>query len=153
MKTSTTAERLAEYMRLYQMRQVDILEAVAPYADVVGVKIQKSEISQYLSGKFVPGQDKIYALSLALGVNPLWLMGYDEPMYNTIEQSEFKKGQEEKPADAIDERYEYAAELLMKLSPANQKIIMKLTPKNIDRLFGYAKRLLEEQSNDSVAQD
>ena len=51
----------------------------------------------------------------------------------------------EKPAEQLDELYDYAAELLMKLSPANQKIIMKLTPQNIDRLFGYAERLLEEQ--------
>ena len=147
MKTSTTAERLAEYMRIYQMRQVDILEAVAPYAKELGVKIQKSEISQYLNGKFEPGHDKVYALSVALGVNPLWLMGYDEPMYNTVEQASFKQEEEakEKPAEQLDELYDYAAELLMKLSPANQKIIMKLTPQNIDRLFGYAERLLEEQ--------
>lgn len=147
MKTSTTAARLAEYMRIYRMRQVDILEAVAPYSKELGVKIQKSEISQYLSGKFEPGHDKVYALSVALGVNPLWLMGYDEPMYNTVEQASFNPDKEanEKPAEQLDELYDYAAELLMKLSPANQKIIMKLTPQNIDRLFGYAERLLEEQ--------
>lgn len=55
---------------------------------------------------------------------------------------------EKTPTVATDERYEYAAGLLTKLSPANQKIITKLTPQNIDRLFGYAERLLEEQSND-----
>ena len=150
MKTSTTAKRLAEYMSLFNMRQVDVLEAVAPYAEELGVKIQKSEISQYLSGKFEPGHDKIYALSVALGVNPVWLMGYDAPMYNTTEQDRFKGAveEEEKPAEQTDELYEYAAELLMKLSPANQKTIMKLTPRNIDRLFGYAERLLEEQSGE-----
>jgi transcriptional regulator with XRE-family HTH domain len=149
MKTSTTAERLAEYMRIFNMRQVDILEAAAPYAEELGVKIQKSEISQYLSGKFEPGHDKIYALSVALGVNPVWLMGYDAPMYNTSELDRFNcpEQQKEKPTEQTGELYDYAAELLMKLSPANQKIIMKLTPQNIDRLFGYAERLLEEQSN------
>lgn len=55
---------------------------------------------------------------------------------------------EETPPEQIEERYEYAAELLTKLSPANQKIIMKLTPRNVDRLFGYAERLLEEQSSE-----
>lgn len=149
MKTSTTAERLAQYMKIYQMRQVDILEAVAPYSKDFGVKIQKSEISQYLSGKFEPGNDKIYVLSVALGLNPLWLMGYDEPMYKTSEQEKFKHAmKEETPTVATEERYEYAAELLTKLSPANQKIIMKLTPRNVDRLFGYAERLLEEQSSE-----
>lgn len=142
---STTAERLAEYMRIHQMRQVDILEAVAPYSKDLGIKIQKSEISQYLSGKFEPGNDKIYVLSVALGLNPLWLMGYDEPMYKTSEQDSFKS---QTPTETADERYEYAAELLTKLSTANQKIIMKLTPQNIDRLFGYAERLVEEQSSE-----
>ena len=81
MKTSTTAKRLAEYMEIHKKRQVDILEMLKPHCEELGVKIGKSEISQYLSGKFEPGSEKIYLLSVALGVNTLWLMGYDEPMH------------------------------------------------------------------------
>lgn len=39
--------------------------------------IPKSAISQYLSDKFKPRQERIYILSRALGVSPAWLSGYD----------------------------------------------------------------------------
>lgn len=117
MKTSTTAERLAQYMKIYQMRQVDILEAVAPYSKDFGVKIQKSEISQYLSGKFEPGNDKIYVLSVALGLNPLWLMGYDEPMYKTSEQEKFKHAMKEEKPIPENELNKELVSLLADLTP------------------------------------
>lgn len=40
----------------------------------------KSDISQYVSGKVEPGQDKLTILGLALNVSEAWLMGYDVPM-------------------------------------------------------------------------
>lgn len=40
--------------------------------------IRASSISDYLTGKYAPKQDKIYLLAKALGVTPGWLMGYDE---------------------------------------------------------------------------
>lgn len=79
MKRSTTAQRLKQLMTERGMRQIDILEATTPYAGAVGVKMNKSDISQYVSGKAEPGQDKLMVLSQALGVDPAWLMGYDAP--------------------------------------------------------------------------
>lgn len=39
--------------------------------------VGKSDISNYLKGKYVPKQDKCYMLANALGVDPGWLMtGY-----------------------------------------------------------------------------
>lgn len=38
--------------------------------------ISKSAMSQYLSGAFLPKQNRVYALSRALGVSEAWLMGY-----------------------------------------------------------------------------
>jgi hypothetical protein len=63
--------------------------------------IGKSAISQYLSGKVTPKQDKIYKLAQALKVNESWLMGYDEPM-------------EQSPAPALGD--------LPTVSPTGQKI-------------------------------
>jgi hypothetical protein len=37
-------------------------------------------LSQYVSGKAVPRQDKLTVLGLGLGVSEAWLMGYDVPM-------------------------------------------------------------------------
>lgn len=44
------------------------------------VKFNKSDISQYASGKTEPNQDKLFILSKALNVDVTWLMGYDVPM-------------------------------------------------------------------------
>lgn len=62
------------------LRQVDILEMVKPFCKEYDVKMNKSDISQYVSGKVEPGQDKLAVLGMALNVNETWLMGYDVPM-------------------------------------------------------------------------
>lgn len=62
------------------LRQVDILNLTAPYCIKYGVKMNKSDISQYCSGKTEPNQDKLFVLGSALNVNEAWLMGYDVPM-------------------------------------------------------------------------
>ena len=36
--------------------------------------VGKSDISNYLNGKYMPKQDKVFLLANALGVNPGWLM-------------------------------------------------------------------------------
>lgn len=68
---SNTAERLKKLMASRNIRQVDIVERTG---------IGKSAVSQYVSGKVVPKQDKLYLLAKALNVSPTWLMGYDVPM-------------------------------------------------------------------------
>lgn len=41
--------------------------------------ISKSALSQYMSGRFKPKQNRTLALAEALRVDPAWLMGYDVP--------------------------------------------------------------------------
>lgn len=79
MKKENTATRLKELMEERNLRQVDILKLVEPYCKQFGLKMNKSDISQYCSGKVEPHQDKLYALSLALNVSPAWLMGFAVP--------------------------------------------------------------------------
>lgn len=43
-------------------------------------EINKSTMSQYLSGQYEPSQIKLEILARALKVNEAWLMGYDVPM-------------------------------------------------------------------------
>ena len=43
-------------------------------------KISKSVLSEYISGVYEPKQDRVFILSEALNVNPVWLMGFDIPM-------------------------------------------------------------------------
>lgn len=79
MKDVSTADRLKQVMNERGLKQVDILEACKPYCEKYGVKLAKNDLSQYISGKVTPGQDKLTILGLALGVNEVWLMGYNVP--------------------------------------------------------------------------
>lgn len=80
MKKENTAIRLKKIMKERNLRQVDILNKTLPYCEKYGVKMNKSDISQYCSGKSEPNQDKLFVLGEALNVNEAWLMGYDVPM-------------------------------------------------------------------------
>ena len=82
MKTTTSA-RLKEVMRLYNLRQIDILKKAEPYCKELGIKMGRNDLSQYVSGKVLPGQEKLTALSQALNVSETWLMGFDVPMNAT----------------------------------------------------------------------
>lgn len=88
MKKSTTAERLKYLMTQRNLRQVDIQRAAEPYAAQYNVKMNRSDISQYVSGKVEPSQDKLTILGLALGVDPVWLMGVDVPMTSELPADE-----------------------------------------------------------------
>lgn len=41
-------------------------------------RIRPSSLSDYLTGKYLPKQDKIARIAAALEVSPSWLMGYEE---------------------------------------------------------------------------
>lgn len=76
----TTAERLQEIMNIRNLKQADVVRLCQPYADKLGIKFQKSALSQYISGRNEPNQYKLTVLALALNVNETWLMGFDVPM-------------------------------------------------------------------------
>ena len=84
-KKCTTGDRLKEIMDLKNLKQIDILNLSKPYCDLYNVKLQKSDLSQYISGRSEPRQDKLSVLGLALNVSEVWLMGYDVPMERSPE--------------------------------------------------------------------
>lgn len=55
-------------MTLRNYKQVDLVEKTG---------LDKSLISNYLSGKYKAKQDNIYILAKALNINEAWLMGFD----------------------------------------------------------------------------
>ena len=75
----TTAERLNQIMEETGLRQTDIVRRCQPFCAQHNVKMNKSDISQYVSGKNLPNQDKLFVLGKALNVTEAWLMGYDVP--------------------------------------------------------------------------
>lgn len=94
MKKENTAIRLKKIMKERNLRQVDILNKTLPYCEKYGVKMNKSDISQYCSGKSEPNQDKLFVLGEALNVNEAWLMGYDVPMERSTPEG-FKRWTEQ----------------------------------------------------------
>ena len=77
MKKEKTSDRLKKIMAQCNLKQVDILNLAKPYCEKYNVKLGKSDLSQYVSGKVEPSQNKLTVLSLALKVSETWLMGYD----------------------------------------------------------------------------
>ena len=76
----STATRLKRLLAERGLKQVDIIERAEPFCKKYGIKLTKSDLSQYVSGKVAPGQDKLSIIGMTLDVSEAWLMGYDVPM-------------------------------------------------------------------------
>ena len=70
-QTFNFADRLKSAMEQKHMKQVDLIHA----AETAGVKVGKSHISQYVSGKTVPRAEILHFLSETLDVDADWLSG------------------------------------------------------------------------------
>lgn len=114
MKKETTAQRLKAIMDLRNLRQVDILNAAKPFCENYGIKLERNDLSQYVSGKVVPGQDKLTILGLALNVSEAWLMGFDVPIERNITPI----------SQTGDERTSEFIELFNLLTPNEQDMII-----------------------------
>ena len=75
----TTSQRLKQILDERNIKQIDIINLAKPYCDLYKVKLGRNDLSQYVSGKIVPKQNKTYILAKALNVSEAWLMGYDVP--------------------------------------------------------------------------
>ena len=87
----STADRLRQLMEERNLRQVDILNLVLPICAKYDVKMNKSDISQYVSGKVEPSQEKLVVLGMALNVAESWLMGFDVPSERKSSQIQAEK--------------------------------------------------------------
>jgi len=87
MNKESTANRLRYLMEANNLRQIDILNKTMPYCRKYNVKMNKSDLSQYVSGKAEPNQEKLFVLSSALNVSEAWLMGFDVPMARISEKN------------------------------------------------------------------
>lgn len=83
MKKENTSSRLKYLMNARNLRQIDILNKCIPFCKKYNIKMNKSDISQYVSGKVEPNQNKLFILGQALDVAEAWLMGLDVPMERT----------------------------------------------------------------------
>ena len=86
----TTSVRLKKALDIRNMKQIDLS---------IKTGIGKSAISQYLSGKVIPKQDKLYLIAKALNVQESWLMGHNVPMELSNDSSDSNKN---KKAHALE---------------------------------------------------
>lgn len=128
----TTSLRLKQIMSERNLRQVDILNSSLPLQKELGIKMGKSALSQYVSGKSSPDQDKLVLLSKTLGVSEAWLMGYNVPMSDDTPVQELK----------------------IPTSPLVQKITekaLKLTAPRKQKVLDFTENQLREQSNKVIS--
>ena len=78
------AARLKAAMEKQQMKQIDLVRAAAGK----GIKLGKSHVSQYVSGKTLPRADILRFLADTLHTDPGWLPGKkDAALLASSEQS------------------------------------------------------------------
>lgn len=77
MNTETTSIRLKKIMEQKRLKQIDILNQSVKFQKQLNIKLTKSALSQYVTGKSQPAQKQLYLLALTLNVSEAWLMGYD----------------------------------------------------------------------------
>ena len=126
MERSSTSARLRQLMSETGLRQVDILEKSKPFQKQLGVKMGRSALSQYVTGKSKPDDKKLYLLSKTLNVSEAWLMGYDV----------------EKKRIPDNERNSTSNE-----QPEILPIYNKLEKPRQEKVLDFAKEQLEEQKN------
>lgn len=83
----TFSQRLRQIQNERNLRQIDIIRLAEPYCNKFKIRIGRNDISQYISGKTEPRQNKIYILAKALNVSEAWLMGFDVPRERTEEEA------------------------------------------------------------------
>lgn len=70
------SQRLNELMNIKGFRASDVSKIT---------KIPRSTMHHYLHGHYEPKLDKLFLIAKKLNVTPEWLMGYDVPMFRTIQ--------------------------------------------------------------------
>ena len=94
MLNDTFSNRLQKALDINSMKPSTLAEKT---------KIDKSLISNYLSGNYKAKQDKLSLLAEALNVSETWLMGYDVPGEDNNELSEIDQLLFSKAKDLSDE--------------------------------------------------
>ena len=84
---ATSTERINQIMKEKKLIQIDILNLAKPFQQKYNIKFSKSHLSQYVNGKSNPDNEKIFLLSKVFGVTEAWLLGYNVPRYERIENT------------------------------------------------------------------
>lgn len=78
-KVTDTANRLSEMMDYFGIKPIDVCKKL---------DMASSTLSCYMTRKRIPKQNALDLISTTYGVDPVWLMGYDVPMFRPKTVSE-----------------------------------------------------------------
>lgn len=84
MPSSSFSERLNVTMSEKKLKQIDIIRA----AEACGIKLGKSHMSQYVSGKTIPRENILHFLAETLEVDEAWLAGKRDVSIDMHEENE-----------------------------------------------------------------
>ncbi len=113
MKKDTFASRLKIALNERHMKQIDLVNRT---------KLDKTLVSKYMAGSSEPKQDKLELLAAALGVNEVWLMGYNvskEPIDDQFEINVVNN-------DNIIEEVKYKIKLIKEFSEDEKKTLLNM---------------------------
>lgn len=99
---SSFSKRLKQALNTSGMKQVDVINKSKLLYDETGVKVSKTDLSQYVNGKTEPGQKKLYVLAKVLDVSEAWLLGYDVPTNRPTDEERNTKNSFETIAAHLD---------------------------------------------------
>lgn len=89
MDQQSFGKRLKQALAKCAMRQSDLIEAAAQR----GVKLGKSQVSQYVSGKTIPRSDTLGLIASVLQVDAAWLLTGQGTSGETVTNSPAQKGE------------------------------------------------------------
>ena len=108
-QVESCATRIKKALSIRNMKQSELCAKT---------KISKSVLSEYISGVYEPKQDRVFILSQALNVDPVWLMGFDVPME--------KEDKKISPHDPITEGEKVMLELFRQIPVDQQPVVLAM---------------------------
>ena len=99
---STTSTRIKQAMNSSNLKQIDIVNKAKSLEKETGIKLTKTDLSQYVNGKVTPGQKKLYILAKILNVSEAWLLGYDVDRARIDDKSRAEFNQQDTMAAHLD---------------------------------------------------
>lgn len=110
----TCANRIKKALSIRNMTQTELCAKA---------KISKSSLSEYMSGKYIPRQDKVFVLAQALDVDPVWLWGYDVPMEK---ESEIKVTNDSPAEPQLTEGEKVLLDLFNRVPKDQQQLVLQM---------------------------
>ena len=128
---AAVGDRLKEYMKEHNLKQVDIIEKTKPFS-TSKLKITKTDLSQYVNNKTEPRSDKLHLLAKSLDVDEAWLLGFDKHAHKTSHHNSTSRDENESQQADLDDDDTIFTFQGRPIPPEDLKIIRRLLKNDDD---------------------